>query len=207
MTEQHENENNGRNCRDSEQLDSLKKEILAIIEEKFDVEAVAQMAEQLKNSDQIQKSFQELRRQTGRLFSVVESLQNELRNVMMDVALAKRALVSLGQIGVMERQRIEKELILELFPPKHAHYGLGVVVAQHNNQDSVELDCEQRIPVCQQACCRIFNIHLDSDEAESGRFDWNPRMPYTMLKNHLGCLYLSQGKCAIYHHRPKTCFT
>jgi Fe-S-cluster containining protein len=207
MTEQHENENNGRNCHHSEQLDSLKKEILAMIDEKFDVEAVAQMVEQLKNSEQVQKSFQELQQQNSRLFSVIESLQNELRNVMMDVALVKRALVSLGQVGVMERQRIEKELILELFPPKHAPSGLGVVVAHHKNQDSVELDCEKRIPVCQQACCRIFNIHLNSEEAESGRFDWNPRMPYTMLKNHLGCTYLSQGKCLIYHHRPKTCFT
>ncbi|GHT40714.1 hypothetical protein FACS189443_1460 [Planctomycetales bacterium] len=195
----------------AEILDALKKEILAAVDEKFDVEAVAQMVEQLEFSRKVEskigKIFQDRRYAENRNASNIASMQSELRDLIMDVTLLKRALMSLGQIGVMERRRIEKELIFELFPPKNIRPGLGIVVAQGQSQNAIEVKCEERIHLCQQACCRIFDVHLNADEVESGRFDWNPRSPYALHKNHKGCVHLIEGKCAIYHNRPATCYT
>ncbi|MDR2641330.1 MAG: YkgJ family cysteine cluster protein [Planctomycetaceae bacterium] len=188
-------------------LETLKQEILNIVDEKFDVEAVAQMVEQLDNSKKIAKSLFRLQEQNNYNGFNINAIQNELRTLIMDVTLLKRALMSLGQIGVMERQRIEKELIIELFPPKQVRPGLGIVVAQDESKLPIEEDCEKRIHLCKQACCRIFEVHLNADEIESGQFDWNPRSPYSLHKNHSGCVHLVQCKCTIYHNRPATCYT
>ncbi|MDR2439841.1 MAG: YkgJ family cysteine cluster protein [Planctomycetaceae bacterium] len=206
MNQTQENQNEKNNISD-DPLEILKKEILTIIDEKFDVEAVAQMVEQIDHSKKIEKTFLHLNEQYNRNGFNIEAMQNELRDLIMDVTLLKRALMSLGQIGVMERQRIEKELIIELFPPKQVRVGLGVIVAQGQSTLPSEEDCEKRKHLCKQACCRIFEVHLNADEVESGRFDWNPRSPYSLHKNHAGCVHLIEGKCAIYHNRPATCYT
>jgi Fe-S-cluster containining protein len=200
-------ENTNENNVSTYPLEILKQEIIAIIDEKFDVEAVAQMVEQLDFSKKIEKTLFHLNEQDNRNGFNVAAMQNELRDLIMDVTLLKRALMSLGQIGVMERRRIEKELIIELFPPKQVRAGLGIVVAQGQSTLPSEEDCEKRKHLCQQACCRIFDVHLNADEIESGRFDWNPKSPYSLHKNHAGCIYLTGGQCAIYHHRPATCYT
>ena len=193
------------------QWETMKKEVLAAVDEKFDVEAVAQMVEQLDFSKKIDAKLQNACnsacRREGQNSFAIASLQNELRDVIMDVALLKRALVSMGQIGVMERKRIEKELVLELFSPKQVRPGLGIVVSQNQTANTAEEDCEKRVHICKQACCRIFDIHLNANEVESGKHDWNPRSPYSLHKNHKGCVNLVQGQCTIYQNRPVTCYT
>ena len=191
--------------------DLLKKDVLTVVDEKLGAEA-AKVVEQLECPRQpdatIPLSTHKRNCREEPNASVIACLQNELRDLIMDVALLKRALMSLGQIGVMERRRVEKELILELFPPKQIRPGLGVVVAQGQTPITCEEDCAARGHLCKQACCRIFEVHLSATEVESGdRFDWNPKSPYALCKNHLGCIYLIDGKCTIYHSRPITCFT
>jgi Fe-S-cluster containining protein len=193
------------------QWETMKQEMLAAVDEKFDVEAVAQMVEQLEFSKQldakIAQSAHNRNCREGQNTNNISLIQNELRDLMMDVALLKRALMSLGQTGVMERRRIEKELILELFPPKQVRPGLGISVAHGQTTVTSEEDCSARVHLCRQACCRIFDVPLNAGEVESGRFDWNPRSPYSLHKNHMGCVHLVEGKCQIYHNRPATCFT
>jgi Fe-S-cluster containining protein len=200
-------ENIDENNVSTDSLEILRQEIIAIIDEKLDVEAVAQMVEQLDLSKKIEKTLFHLNEQDNRNGFNIAAMQNELRDLIIDVTLLKRALVSLGQVGVMERRRIEKELILELFPPKQVRAGLGIVVAQGQSTLPSEEDCEKRKHLCQQACCRIFEVHLNADEIESGRFDWNPKSPYSLHKNYAGCVHLTEGKCAIYHNRPATCYS
>jgi hypothetical protein len=124
--------------------------------------------------------------------------------------LLKRAMVSLGQVDVVDRQRIEKELILELFPPERPRAGVGVQVHRppRVNEKMVELDCARRLPLCKAACCRIFDVFLTPAEIESNRYDWNVRQPYALVKNPSGCTYLKAGTCACmrYHDsRPRVC--
>jgi Fe-S-cluster containining protein len=193
------------------QWEAMKNEILTAVDEKFDVEAVAQVVEQLdfskKVDAKIAQSACNRNCREGQNAGNISCIQSELRDLIMDVTLLKRALMSLGQPGVMERRRIEKELILELFPPRQVRPGLGVTIAQGQSSAVNEEDCEARVHLCKQACCRIFDVHLNAGEVESGRFDWNPRSPYSLHKNHMGCIHLVEGKCSMYHNRPATCFT
>jgi len=204
-------ENLEDNACSATQWEAMKKEVLAAVDEKFDVEAVAQMVEQRdfakKVDAKISQSAHNRNCREGQNAGNIACMQSELRDLIMDVALLKRALMSMGQVGVIERRRIEKELILELFPPKQIRPGLGITVAQNQSSVTSEEECEARVHLCKQACCRIFEIHLNAVEAESGRYDWNPRSPSSLHKNHQGCVHLAGGKCMIYHNRPATCFT
>ena len=204
-------ENLDDNSCSATQWESMKKEVLDAVDEKFDVEAVAQMVEQLEFSKKldakIAQSAHNRNCREGHNTNNISHIQSELRDLMMDVALLKRALMSLGQTGVMERRRIEKELILELFPPKNVRPGLGISVVLGQSHATSEENCDTRCHLCKQACCRIFDVPLNAEEVESGRFDWNPRAPYSLHKNHMGCAHLVNGKCSIYHNRPATCFT
>jgi len=168
---------------------------IADVDEKLEVEAVAQLVEQLDLADKVkgplQKSVNNLWATMRNQHSTLVAVQNELRDLMMDMAMVKRALASLGQIGVLERQRIEKELIRELFPPRLARRGTGVVVAGPSRSD-FKIDCENRMALCKAACCRIFNVHLTAEEVENNRYDWNPRVPYALHKNRLGCVPLQR---------------
>jgi hypothetical protein len=81
-----------------DQLATLKKEILAAVDEKFDVEAVAQMVEQLEFSKKLnaslQKSFQGLQADLQRKEQVIQYLQGHINNLELDIALLKRTVVS-----------------------------------------------------------------------------------------------------------------
>ncbi|MDR3109415.1 MAG: hypothetical protein LBU65_06980, partial [Planctomycetaceae bacterium] len=82
----------------SDQLAALKKEILAVVDEKIDVEAVAQMVEQLEFSKKLnvslQKSFQSLQADLQRKEQTIQYLQGRINNVELDIALLKRTIVS-----------------------------------------------------------------------------------------------------------------
>lgn len=191
-------------------LEERLQEVIAAVDEKLEVEAVAQLVEQLHLADKVkgpvQHAVNELWAAARRHNADMNAAQQELRDLIMDMALVKRALASLGQTGVAARQRIEKELVLELFPPRLARRGTGVVVAGPSRSD-VKIDCENRMSLCKAACCRIFNVHLTAEEIESNRYDWNPRSPYALHKNRRGCVHLRVGdwSCSIYDCRPSVC--
>jgi Fe-S-cluster containining protein len=180
------------------------------VDEKLDIEALAQMIEHLDHhgslAQRLRGEFGKVRKAIRANGSAVGSIQSVLRDLMLDLALTKRALASLGQIGVMERRRIEKELIVEVFPPSQVRSGTGISVAPMRSGSPV-LDCGERISLCKSACCRIFNVPLTPKEVHEGRIDWNPRVPYLVHKNRLGCVNLQSGdcSCSIYDSRPSTC--
>ncbi|NQT12609.1 MAG: YkgJ family cysteine cluster protein [Planctomycetes bacterium] len=192
------------------EFDGKTEEVLSAVDEKLDVEAVAQLVEHLDFSDRLnrrlQNAFGDLRRRVGTHSSAIGEIQREIRDLIMDVALLKRALTSLGQIGVIERRRIERELILELFPPRQVRPGTGVEVANLQRRPAT-MECESRLPLCKAACCRIFNILLTPQEVERDLYEWNSRLPYAVQKNRVGCMYLAAGgcSCSTYDHRPVAC--
>ncbi|MDR2643934.1 MAG: hypothetical protein LBC74_14225 [Planctomycetaceae bacterium] len=91
-------ENIDENNVSTDPLDVLKQEILAIIDEKFDIEAVVQMVEQLDFSKKLnvslQKSFQSLQADLQRKEQMIQYLQGRLNNLELDIALLKRTVVS-----------------------------------------------------------------------------------------------------------------
>jgi hypothetical protein len=77
---------------------ALKKEILETISEKFDIEAVAQMVEQLDFSKQLneslQQSFQRIQNTLQQKDQVILHLQHRIENAELDIALLKRLLAN-----------------------------------------------------------------------------------------------------------------
>lgn len=190
----------------------ISEELLADIEQRFDTEAIAQMVEQMsfsKNlSQNLTKTFGQLNRGVAQSHRLLHLTQEELRNLALDVELLKRAATSLGQIGVMERKKIERELILQLFPPSQSRAGVGVRVDPILPLKPAKIDCASRMHICRAACCRTLTIYLNAEELESGSYEWNPREPYALIKNRYGCIYLSEGGCGCTRHkgpRPNIC--
>jgi hypothetical protein len=94
MSEQEQNitpENLDDNSCSATQWETMKKEVLDAVDEKFDVEAVAQMVEQLEFSKKLNGSLQaELQRRD----QMIQFLQGRLNNLELDIALLKRTVVS-----------------------------------------------------------------------------------------------------------------
>ena len=80
------------------QWEAMKQEVLSVIDEKFDVEAVAQMVEQLdfskKLNSSLQQTFQKLQRELSQKDQVIQHLQGRLDNLELDIALLKRTVVA-----------------------------------------------------------------------------------------------------------------
>lgn len=187
-------------------------ELLADIEQRFDTEAIAQMVEQMSFSKELSqkltKTFGGLRQGVTHSHRLLRLTQEELRNIFLDVELLKRAATSLGQVGVMERKKIERELILQLFPPHQSRMGVGVRVGPILPLKPAKIDCASRMHICRAVCCRTLTIYLNHEELESGSYEWNPREPYALMKNRYGCIYQQKGGCGCTRHdgpRPNIC--
>lgn len=101
MSEQEQNtipENLDDNSCSASQWEAMKKELLSAVDDKFDVEAVAQMVEQLdfskKLNGSLQQSFQSLQAELQRKDQMIQYLQGRLDNLELDIALLKRTVVS-----------------------------------------------------------------------------------------------------------------
>lgn len=182
-----------------------------MLDERFDAEALAQTVEHLsflrELSGKLETTLGGLQKRLLRNAGQIDAIMIEIRDLLLDVTLLKRAVVSLGQVGVMERERIERELIREVLPPSQPRPGTGVVVSPPSNHEQRHVDCEERLAICKAACCRIFEIGLAPSEIESGQYDWDPRHPYTLHKNRHGCTWITVNGCSCSHYdaRPAVC--
>jgi Fe-S-cluster containining protein len=64
------------------------------------------------------------------------------------------------------------------------------------------------------ACCREPQLYVDLDPGEEEKYQHQPTYdeddgrPWDLKKNERGeCMYLLDGKCSIYHDRPRACRT
>lgn len=204
--------------------DEAIEKIMTLIDERLDVEAITGAVEHLNFSNQLNEklnrvfgelrndltqAFGEVRAHVARNRDLVASTQQEIRDLILDVALLKRAAASVGHIGVLERRKVERELVLELLPPSRPREGTGIQVAPVHDLSTRQVDCEARLPHCKAACCRIFDASLTVPEVESGRYDWDPKRPYALRRERNGCVHLKGGSCdcTVYHDRPQTCRT
>ncbi len=184
-----------------------------IVSERLDVEALAQMVEHLdyagKLSAKLTNAFADVRTQIARQAQALGAAQQEIRTLVQDLALAKRALASMGQTGVLQRQRLERELVRELFPPSEPRPGAGVAVNTAPPGAPRQVDCEARLHVCKAACCRVLNVPLTPAEVDQGSYEWDPRLPYVLRRQGEGCVHLAAGTCvcSIYAKRPNGCRT
>lgn len=202
--------------------ESLINELMRVIEERLDVESLAHAVEHLDHSrklaEKLRSAFGDIRGEVQRIIGEMRARMNrsqatlaethrEIRDLILDVALLKHAASSAGQVGVLERRKVERELVLELLPPTRPREGTGVRVAVPVGAPTRRVDCKNRLHLCKAACCRIFDAPLTADEVESDRYDWDPKRPYSLRRERVGCVHLRGGtcECSVYHDRPLTC--
>jgi hypothetical protein len=120
--------------------------------------------------------------------------------------LSERGLVSVEELD--ERKKIVGQRLAQQFRDK----GMGVMLQEpeadkYAFQAEVKIDCDQRLPVCKAACCRL-PFALSKQDVREGIVQWNLGQPYVIDQGKDGyCAHLQRGvcQCSIYAHRPIPC--
>ncbi len=120
--------------------------------------------------------------------------------------LMERGLISVEELD--ERKRVVAERLLEKFTEK----GMGVALTKdeadkYAYQSTVQIDCENRIPLCRAACCRL-SFALTLQDVEEGKVKWDLGRPYMIRRDPDGyCHHLDRRRqgCGIYEQRPVVC--
>jgi hypothetical protein len=69
------------------------------------------------------------------------------------------------------------------------------------------IDCDNRIPLCKAACCRL-RVALSKQDLEEGVVKWDLAHPYLIARGADGyCAHLrgADCKCVVYEKRPVPC--
>jgi len=149
----------------------------------------------------------------GLLYS--HSRANANTSKLLEVASFSYALMELlMERGVISIEELDerKHAVAERLLPKFTGQGMGVAVTKtdgdkYSFQSTVTIDCENRIPLCRAACCRL-NFALTRQDVEEGRVKWDFGHPYMIRRAPDGyCHHLDrQGMgCGIYNQRPVVC--
>lgn len=80
-------------------------------------------------------------------------------------------------------------------------------VDKYEFKDGPVIDCENRIPLCKAACCRM-RFPLSPQDLEEGIVKWDLPRPYLIARGADGyCSHLESGGCGctIYANRPLPC--
>ena len=120
--------------------------------------------------------------------------------------LTERGILSLAELD--ERKRIVGQRLVEKFTEK----GMGVALTQdaqdkYQCDSGVQIDCDQRLPLCRAACCRL-RFALSLQDVEEGCVKWELGHPYMIRQGPDGyCHHLDRPThhCSIYDQRPFVC--
>jgi Fe-S-cluster containining protein len=120
--------------------------------------------------------------------------------------LMERGLVSVEELD--ERKRAMSERLLAKFTEK----GMGVAVMKTDDDkyaysSTVQINCEDRIPLCRGACCRL-GFALSQQDVEEGAVKWDLGHPYMIRRGQDGyCHHLDRNRkgCGVYTQRPIVC--
>ncbi len=127
----------------------------------------------------------------------------------LEVAAFAYGLIELlSEAELNERKReVGKRLVEQL-----KDNGMGVMLQQSQTdkytlENSVQIDCENRVHLCKAACCQL-RFALSQQDLEEGIVKWDLAHPYLIARGSDGyCRHLEQGSCwcTIYQHRPLPC--
>lgn len=145
-------------------------------------------------------------RQQGTIANLVRNEHDDavLLRALVEVLIAK-GLVSLNELD-RRRAMVDPSLTEErsagyVLPTLHPTSTRGPAPTQSMN-------CAERHAECASACCSMFNVYLNAEEVQSGRFRWDLAEPYRLLRQPDGaCVYLDRETrhCAIWDQRPAVC--
>jgi len=105
-----------------------------------------------------------------------------------------------ARVAAVRQEIIEKK--------KFATLGVAIRV-DSIEEETVSVDCVERLPICQAACCRL-RFALTVEEIESGRMKWELGQPYYNRSGADGYCHKIDSetkRCQIYGARPSVCRT
>jgi Fe-S-cluster containining protein len=141
--------------------------------------------------------------------------ENANTSKVLEVASFSYALIELlmerGLISVEELDQRKREVGGRLVE-KFAEKGMGVALTDDEQdkyayEGAVEIDCENRIPLCRGACCRL-SFALTVQDLEEGAVKWELGRPYMIRRSADGyCHHLQREdkRCGVYERRPIIC--
>ncbi len=80
-------------------------------------------------------------------------------------------------------------------------------IDKYTSQGAPRIDCENRLPLCRAACCRL-RVALSKQDLEEGIVHWDLAHPYLIARGTDGyCSHLDRENsgCSIYENRPVPC--
>jgi hypothetical protein len=98
----------------------------------------------------------------------------------------------------IEKRFIDKGMGVDLIEPDQDKYAF---------QSPVKIDCENRIPLCHAACCRLW-FPLSRQDVDEGIVQWDWQLPYIIAQDEDGyCKHLERQSChcQVYSNRPLPC--
>lgn len=121
--------------------------------------------------------------------------------------ITERGLISMEEIE--ERKKAVGERLARRFLEK----GMGVVIQESEEEDKyafnsdVRISCENRLHLCNAACCKM-HFALSRQDLAEGFVRWNLGSPYVIAQRQDGyCTHLDNRncQCTVYQNRPLPC--
>lgn len=168
----------------------------------------------LSNGKGQPSSVEEVREEVAKGFLYAHSRANVNSSTLLEVASFSYALIEMlderGLITIDELNQ-KREQVSKRLKEKFSQKGMGVALtAEEEDADgqslNVEIDCENRLPLCHAACCRL-RFALTVRDVEEGNVKWNLGQPYMIRQVDGYCFHFDRGRqhCGIYEKRPFVC--
>ena len=129
-------------------------------------------------------------------------------------SFAYAAIELLAEKGLLSIEELDerKKAVADRLTEKFADQGMGVArqEPEHDKytfQNTVRIDCENRLHLCKAACCRM-RFALSKQDVEEGVLKWDFARPYLIARGSDGyCIHLDRVKsnCSVHSHRPLPC--
>jgi Fe-S-cluster containining protein len=176
--------------------------------ETFEMNAVALAADE-------SSELETLREQVAQGLMYSHSRENANTSKVLEVASFSYALIELlserGVITVAELDERKKQVgqrLVEKFTEK----GMGVALTNEEGDKyeyarEAKVDCENRLPLCRGACCRL-RFALTVQDLEEGKVKWDLGHPYMIRHNAEGYCHHNERdthRCTVYQNRPIVC--
>lgn len=137
----------------------------------------------------------------------------ELAGVLASVRALAKLLV---QRGILTEEEVD-ELRAHEMEDVETYFGEQEMAVKYSDpgidkyafEGGPEIDCENRIPLCKAACCRL-SVFLTRDDVAEGVLRWEMADPYVLARARDGyCAHMNVGtcQCTVYEKRPLTCRT
>jgi hypothetical protein len=158
---------------------------------------------------------EDLRKQVAEgLFYTHMRLSRSTHRTLESSAFLYSLVEILAENGVISIEKLDerKKLVGERLAAQLKEKGLGVML-QESEEDKyrfsgeVQIDCENRIPLCRASCCRL-HFALSKQDVYEGIIRWELGQPYLIAHDKDGyCTHMERGscQCTVRQHRPVPC--